>query len=231
MANTTIPQTSVIYVITCLPNGKIYVGQTVNAQRRWRQHSQALNRGCHSNKHLQDTWRHYGPKAFTFEVLEFVEEQSLTEREQYWIDTLHPFGERGFNVNPIAESPPSNKGMIFGAEIRHNMSLAQKGRIVSAETREKMRVIFTGRVLGPRSSKNRANISAGLTGVPKTPEHIEKMAAAKRKAYILTTPENCEIQIVGLRRFCRDHNLDESALIKVAQGKQSTHKGWKCSYL
>lgn len=231
MDDHTIPETSAIYVITCLPNGKIYVGQTINAQRRWREHSQRLNGNRHGNKHLQDTWRHYGAAAFTFKVLEFTERQCLTEREQYWLDRLRPFGDRGFNVNPIAELPPSTKGKKLSAEARYNMGMAQKGRKKSPEHIEKIRIAITGKVLGQRSPENRARISAGLTGIRKSPEHVEKMAATKRKAYILIAPDNYELSIVGLRRFCRDHDLDESALIRVAQGKQRTHKGWKCRYL
>ena len=52
----------------------------------------------------------YGISAFAFEIIEETEstKEALLEREQYYLDTLHPFpwiNNNGFNLAPTAYSP------------------------------------------------------------------------------------------------------------------------------
>jgi len=41
-----------IYKITNLDNGKMYVGQAVDINRRWKDHKRLLNKNQHGNSHL-----------------------------------------------------------------------------------------------------------------------------------------------------------------------------------
>lgn len=45
------------------------------------------------------------------------------------------------------------------------------------------------------------------------------------------TPDGKTIVINNISKFCREHDLDKSHLIKVAKGKALTHKGYSCEYL
>jgi hypothetical protein len=110
--SSSIPQTSGIYKVVCLPNGKVYVGSAVNLHQRHLDHWQKLSRCQHRNIHLQRAWNKYGEQAFIFEVIELVLASFILEREQYWIDKLHCCDDRkGFNISPTA-------GSSFG--IRHS---------------------------------------------------------------------------------------------------------------
>lgn len=42
-----------IYKILCVENNKVYIGQTKNPNRRWRQHKSDLKLNKHRNKNLQ----------------------------------------------------------------------------------------------------------------------------------------------------------------------------------
>ena len=56
----------------------------------------------------------------------------------------------------------------------------------------------------------------------------EKRLSLKGKVgleYIVTTPENLEIRIIGLVKFCKTHNLCPSTMTKVALKKLPYHKG------
>jgi group I intron endonuclease len=57
-----------IYLIRCRANGYCYVGKSVNIERRWNQHADALNGGTHHNRRLQRDWNLYGPNAFAFQI-------------------------------------------------------------------------------------------------------------------------------------------------------------------
>lgn len=47
------------------------------------------------------------------------------------------------------------------------------------------------------------------------------------KHYRFTDPTGKPKKIFGLRTFCKEHNLDPSAMRRVAQGKVNSHKGWR----
>src|SRR5262249_49580544 len=103
---TTLPNCSSVYQIRCLPTGKIYIGSSVNMEKRYHHHRQSLIAGNHRNPYLQQAWNKYGEEAFEFSVLEVVEPANLLNTEQYWIDkTLCCDRKVGFNVYPVAGSP------------------------------------------------------------------------------------------------------------------------------
>lgn len=83
-------QKSGIYCIVNVKNQKRYIGSTTNLYIRLHQHKSYLLRNCHQNKRLQNSWNRYGKECFNYYILEFCDVDKLTEREQFYIDTLHP---------------------------------------------------------------------------------------------------------------------------------------------
>lgn len=75
-----------IYQITNLKSGKLYIGQSVDVEKRIKDHIYELSHGIHQNRYLQSAWNKYGKSNFVFSVLETVSEELLTEREKYWVD-------------------------------------------------------------------------------------------------------------------------------------------------
>lgn len=69
-----------IYKITS-PNGKIYIGQSTQIERRWKDY-RALY--CKSQVKLYRSLKKYGPKNHKFEIIEECEVDKLIERETYW---------------------------------------------------------------------------------------------------------------------------------------------------
>ncbi len=94
-----LPRAPGIYQITCSPTGKFYIGSTTNIYTRWHSgHRSLLRRGVHYNPYLQNAWNKYGEQAFSTTVLDSCDSTDLIAREQFWLDTLQPFGDRGFNI-------------------------------------------------------------------------------------------------------------------------------------
>ena len=87
-----------VYKITNKVNGKIYIGSSNNIENRWHQHKLQLRDGIHTNQHLQHAWNLYGEDNFMFEVIEECAPEIQFEREQYYLNTLSPFEERGYNI-------------------------------------------------------------------------------------------------------------------------------------
>lgn len=74
-----------IYKIENTKNGKVYIGQSVDIETRWKQHKADLRNNHHQNKHLQNSWNKYGENNFTFTVLCECDMDKLNENEIYYI--------------------------------------------------------------------------------------------------------------------------------------------------
>lgn len=74
-----------IYKIKNVIDGKIYIGQSVNVQRRLKVHKNRLTKGSHENNYLQNAVIKYGIDNFTFEIIEFCKLDLLDEKERFYI--------------------------------------------------------------------------------------------------------------------------------------------------
>ena len=76
-----------IYKITRLKTGEVYIGKSTDIKSRWQQHCKSCYHcGTISHSTLHDTMQKDGIWNFTFELLEEVPKDKLTEREKYWIN-------------------------------------------------------------------------------------------------------------------------------------------------
>lgn len=64
--------TSGIYKITNKVNGKIYIGESFDIERRWKEHIDDLNNNNHHSNKLQNDWNTYGKDNFKFEIIRDV---------------------------------------------------------------------------------------------------------------------------------------------------------------
>ena len=88
-----------IYMILNKTNGKIYIGQSVDIQARFKAHKNELNHNKHHNKHLQSAWNKDCEENFEFIILCECEQNKLNEFEQYYILTLDATNpEVGYNL-------------------------------------------------------------------------------------------------------------------------------------
>ena len=86
-----------IYKITCLETKEIYIGKSTDIKNRWQQHCKtAFNCGTIASSVLHRKMQQYGIENFTFELLEKVSKDQLTEREKFYID-FYKTKETGLN--------------------------------------------------------------------------------------------------------------------------------------
>ena len=166
-----------IYLIHNKVNGKSYIGQTVNLNKRYGQHKYNLNHNRNKpNRYLQNAWIKYGVASFEFLCLEQVNGDSvdelkrkLTEREQYWVDKCQP----QYNMNRSAvesmlgykhteetcnkqrelkKGNQNMKGHHHTDEARAKIREARSRQSFSVETRKK---------LSESSTRNRAKLTEG----------------------------------------------------------------------
>lgn len=181
---TQLPNTSGIYRITCTSTEKIYIGSAINLRNRWQDHRKCLRRNNHINKKLQNAWNKYGEKSFAIDVLELIPlPELLIIREQYWFDTLKPFGSNGFNI-------AINAGSSLG--LKHSPETIEKLRAIRStqadftpEALQKMhkRMIGNTHLLGHKHTedtrKKMSQTQKGRTHSPETKEKIRTRRIGK----------------------------------------------------
>lgn len=95
-----------VFAIRNTVNGKVFLGSSLNLEGPLNRHRFMLSIGKHEVPALQQDWNTFGPDHFAFEILEVVKEKDtpgfsvedeLTLLEQIWVETLEPFGPRGYN--------------------------------------------------------------------------------------------------------------------------------------
>lgn len=86
-----------IYKITCIKTGEIYIGKSTDVKSRWQQHCKsAFNCGTIAHSLLHTKMKQYGIENFTFELLESVPKEQLSEREKFYIN-FYQTKETGLN--------------------------------------------------------------------------------------------------------------------------------------
>lgn len=141
-----------IYQIRNVVNGKRYIGSAVCFRNRWASHRSHLRKGKHSSSHLQNAWNKWGEEFFAFEVIEICNAQQLIEREQSWFDSVRP----EYNISPTAGSP---LGVRHSDEFKRKVSERFKGKKLGQEQVDRLRLAAKRNWLDPAI---RSRISNGI---------------------------------------------------------------------
>ena len=110
-----------VYLIRNIISNRVYVGSSIDIERRWRNHKKDLRKGKHHSPHLQRAWNKHGEDAFVFEIIELCPPDDILVVEQNYIDTLRPF----YNTYLIAGS---RRGVRASEETRAKQSASMKGK-------------------------------------------------------------------------------------------------------
>ena len=81
---------SAVYKITNTITGDFYIGSSKNVKHRWAEHKCKSSWKKFPNNPMYLDMQKYGVDKFEFEIIEEVEEDSLKEKEQQFIEMLKP---------------------------------------------------------------------------------------------------------------------------------------------
>lgn len=90
-----------IYKITNIANNKIYIGQSNDINRRWRDHLNYAQTPTarEYNTPIHRAIRKYGSENFQLEILEITTIELLNKQEQYWINIFKSNNSQvGYNL-------------------------------------------------------------------------------------------------------------------------------------
>ena len=90
-----------IYCVKNIVNEKVYVGKSVDIEKRWKDHKNGYNNPNSSQyiSYFYNALRKYGFNSFEFSVLEECTEDKLNDREIFWINKFQSNNrEYGYNT-------------------------------------------------------------------------------------------------------------------------------------
>ena len=98
-----------IYIIRNKINSKVYIGQSVNVESRFKGHIQDKDRKQYSSA-IDGAIKKYGEENFWYEILEGPI-TNYDEREKYWIKFFDSIAPKGYNIMEGGSSPPIHRGL------------------------------------------------------------------------------------------------------------------------
>lgn len=196
-----------IYKITN-PSGKMYIGRSVNVEKRWRDY---LKLRCKEQALIYNSLTKYGVENHTFEIIELCDEDALNDREIYYI-TLFDTLNKNIGLN-LREGGGHGK---FSEESKKKMGSWQRGRKFTEEHKAKVRM-----------SKERNNSLRPFLNKHHTQEAKDKISKA-HAGKILSEETKLKIRLVNIgkkqspetiakRITCGDKNGRYGTGIRICQ--------------
>ena len=147
--------------------------------------------------------------------------QNITEEEafKHEIYMIAVFGRKDLGTGILhnrTNGGEGSSGAIRSEIFKQNLSKIHKGKTLSEETKKKISLANKG---------NQTWLGKNLTD-----EHKKKCAKSKigntwiRKKFKLTFDDGKNVEIYGLRSWCRENNYSSGCISAVLCGKRKRHK-------
>ena len=171
-----------VYYIQNLVTNKFYIGSSADVYSRIKSHLNMLQRGVHSNIHLQRSYSKHGQDKFAWGVCEEVFDiDQLLAVEQTWIDVMGDYN--------ICTEAGSTRGYKATEETRAKLSAVKSGinnpmyGTKRPEVGEIFRKLHTGKVLSEEHKRKCSEALKGNRGPWDNPESVAKILEAARASY------------------------------------------------
>lgn len=244
-----------IYKITNQKNGMVYIGSSIEVERRWRQHKEASinEKDHHYNYPLMIAFREFGIANFTFEVIDTLPDyQTMIKAEHDWIVKENCVVPNGYNQTHQTDSPlldpaiakkmSDTKRVKYGkrvCEIDENKnileiwdSLAEAGEKTGLD-RFKISDVCNGKRLttGNRVFRFLDEADNILIPVEKVNQVQANRITKASKKVVKMTLEGEILQVYdSIALAAADTGCDSSAISKVCRGQRNKCGGFKWEF-
>jgi len=239
----------VIYKITS-PSGKIYIGQSVNIERRKEQYKRL---SCKSQPRIYNSLKKYGWEAHKFEIIEECSLEDLKERETYWKQyyvnkigwknvlfcELYDGGEGPRSEETKLKISQKSTGQKRNEETKLKISEAKKGHKFnlgkhhSEETKIKISESNKGKIVSEETRLKKSKSMLGRKNTIQQNINISKGLIGKKKSkqHIENMMKNrvkiIEATIKALSKPINQYDL-EGNFIKEWSSQTEAKKYYKC---
>lgn len=154
------------------PKGRVYIGQSVNIEKRWEDYARTLAKG---QTRLCRSIKRYGLLQHILEVVEECSEEDLNIRERYWQDHFQVISRKGMNCRLTGSN---DKTGYLSEETKQKISKAHRGKIVSQETRQRISEVNRGKKLSEETCRR---MSIAKKGVVFTDQHLANLKKPRKR--------------------------------------------------
>lgn len=236
-----------MYKITNSCDGKIYIGSSVDTDKRKREY---FDKSPTTSRKLRafDVLVRTNPQNFKFEVIERVKflndhqalKASLVKREQYWLDTLQPYNDIGYNICKKVTSSYNikrkkgfytlrnkNKEIILVTNLTrfafdNNLSISALFMLVRGFI-----ITYEGYTCPDFDNLLCKTCGTRISKQAKKDLCIPCYAVASQgKEFCLISPEGKEYKGHCVSILARKEGLNPSALSAIIKGNGLSYKGW-----
>jgi group I intron endonuclease len=223
-----------IYKITS-PSGKVYIGQSINVQKRFKLNYKALNGNIQKQPKLYNSLNKYGWENHHKEIVEKCNISELNEREIYW--KQHYINQLGWDKMLFCELYDKGGGPK-SEETRKKLSLANskpkpigfgekmskinKGRKCSESTKK----IISAKITGTKRSEDTKN----KLRKPKTKEHIQKMNRPRYVIIQYDLQDNFIQEWSSVNEIIQHLKINYRNITAACRKEQKTAGGYKWKY-
>lgn len=194
------------------PSGKIYIGQSINIQKRISGYKQ---KGCKCQIKLSNSFKKYGIENHSFSVLEECNEQTLNNRERFYQELYNCIGPRGLNLRLTKDSDRSGR--------------------MSNEARARM-VVFQQQAFTPERKARCAELARGnknMVGKHHSSKTKAQMSSKKdtvKRKVIQLTKNGTIVKIYESTKAVEQDGFINQNVVQCCRGRRPTHHGFKWRY-
>lgn len=212
----------VIYKITS-PTGRIYIGKTVNFEKRMRRYKRNDKTG---QKIIESSIEKYGWENHKVEIIDHAPIEHLNELEIKYIKELDTFNFDNSNGMNLTRGGEGSFGAKRSDETKKLMSERKKGKIPIAASL-------------PRSEKQLNHIKYGNIGRKRTKEAGEKKFKTELDKFINKHESILQIDLKGEivkewvmvpKYVAIENDIDPSYLLKALKYRTTPCKGYYWKY-
>ena len=171
-----------IYKITN-PNGKVYIGQSVDIEKRWKAHKYLHNKDKHQY-HLYNSFKNYGFEKHIFQVIEECDVNQLNERERFYQEKYNSINE---GLNCVVTYTDNISGYLSNS-VKEKISNTLKGYFFEDVRKEKVRngvVSYMNKLSKEEKSRIYGESGRKRKGRKQSEETKQKMALKRMKVVII----------------------------------------------
>lgn len=226
------------YLVKCNSINKVYYGVRWGNKKNpnddlWKDYFT-------SSKVIKKLIQEYGKEDFSFEVRRIFNDKkeailweetvlrrmNILYNQDTWINkcvskairySVHPLKGKKHSLTTIKKISDSKKGSKISEAVKNKMSISRSGKNhwnYGKSHKEES--------LLKNKNSNLNTWRRKMKDESLMKQHIEKSIKNNCRRWIILTPENKEIEIENLNKFCRDNNLNPSNMLQ--NGKHKNYK-------
>jgi len=196
-----------VYEISNTIDNRVYVGSTINLNKRWNEHKRDLLNNKHQNIHLQRFVNKYGLNVLIFNVLEKINNKNILIREQHYLNII----KNKFNIAENSSAPMMGKSHTEEAIKKISQHSAGSNNPMFGKKR-------------PQWLINKLTASS-LNRNKSIEEKIKRIINLPNRCEIIIKKNNCKIICFSMSHAAKVIKVSQQSISKAVKNNRNS-MGW-----